>query len=333
MVLVLLAGGLALRGFHKDVPRAYNATEVTRSAQAWTGPRRDASKQQQHARHDAARAACAKHDSSVVRANTDAKSFQETGGWCLPEGRNASSRVALPHGQSYDLPRVHALPDFIMLRFLDRLLRACDPAGDSVCTSPPHLSVLDFGAGVGQYGHSLLAMEPRHRYSGYDGAGNVEGVTARFVSWADLTSPTLSLHKADWVLSLAVGEHVPNPLEKDFVRNLDAHNCCGILLCWGYLREWGRGHVNNHGNLYMQTLFEELGYTLDEKASLALRTQHHPSQAARQRARWEAEAARLAAGGPYWWFSKGVYLLRRRQPDTGPGCRAARCALAEEPVP
>ena len=95
MVLVLLAGVLALRGFHKDVPRAYNATEVTRSAQAWTGPRRDALKQQQRARHDAARAACAKHDSSVVRANTDAKSFQETGGWCLPEGRNASSRVAL----------------------------------------------------------------------------------------------------------------------------------------------------------------------------------------------------------------------------------------------
>jgi hypothetical protein len=32
---------------------------------------------------------------------------------------------------------------------------------------------------------------------------------------------------------LAAGEHVPNPPEQNFVRNIHVHNCRGIVLCWG----------------------------------------------------------------------------------------------------
>jgi hypothetical protein len=54
------------------------------------------------------------------------------------------------------------------------------------------LSVSDFGAGVGQLGHTLLCIEPTLRHHGYDGAGNVEAVTNGFLSFADLTLPPCS---------------------------------------------------------------------------------------------------------------------------------------------
>ena len=62
------------------------------------------------------------------------------------------------------------------------------------------------------------------RYSAYDGAGNVERVSGGFTSFVDLTVP-VSLPRADWVLVLEVGEHVPSALEEVLVRNVHAHNC------------------------------------------------------------------------------------------------------------
>ena len=106
-------------------------------------------------------------------------------------------------------PKVHASADMTNVAYIDRLLRGCDdPAGDADCNLPPRYSMLDFGAGVGQYGHSLLAIDPAHQYRGYDGAGNVETVTKNFIRWVDLSSANLSLPKADWVVSLVVSSLV-----------------------------------------------------------------------------------------------------------------------------
>jgi len=88
-------------------------------------------------------------------------------------------------------------------------------------------------------------------------------------------------------VSLAVGEHVPNPLEQSFVRNIHVHNCRGIVLCWGYLKEWGRGHVNNHGNVYIEKLFQELGYVFDAEASRQLRQRHARTNHESERKRFE----------------------------------------------
>ena len=58
----------------------------------------------------------------------------------------------------------------------------------------------------------MLEIDNRHRYAGYDGAGNVEKWTRSFVRFADMTVP-FDMPRAHWVLSSEVGEHVPNERE------------------------------------------------------------------------------------------------------------------------
>ena len=79
------------------------------------------------------------------------------------------------------------------------------------------------------------------------------------MSWFDLTFPNLSLPVADWVMSLEVGEHVPNVHEATLLRNLHAHNKCGIVLSWAATFN-GNGHVNPHSEFYLSTLLNDLGY-------------------------------------------------------------------------
>lgn len=91
------------------------------------------------------------------------------------------------------------------------------------------MSVNDFGAGIGQYGREL--RQEGLDWRGFDGAGDIVEYTDGFVRFADLTIP-LALPRADWVVSLEVGEHVPREHTLMFIRNLHAHNRCGVLLSW-----------------------------------------------------------------------------------------------------
>lgn len=64
----------------------------------------------------------------------------------------------------------------------------------------------DFGAGVGQYKAAILSRHPDIAWNAYDGAGDIVEYTKGFVEYFDLTMP-LELPRADWVISLEVGEH------------------------------------------------------------------------------------------------------------------------------
>lgn len=67
-------------------------------------------------------------------------------------------------------------------------------------------SVLDIGAGLGQYGTFFARHHPTVRWTGIDGAEGVEEATSgrvRFVELADGLLPSLQ-HSADWVLALEV---------------------------------------------------------------------------------------------------------------------------------
>jgi hypothetical protein len=149
---------------------------------------------------------------------------------------------------SYMLPRGHVKAD---AGVVEVLLRTFAPHG---------WSLSDFGAGVGQYGRALLAREPSFSWRGYDGAGDVEQLSEGFVGFFDLADPTLSLPRADWVMSLEVAEHVPAAHEFAVVRNLHAHNRRGIVLSWGALHQPGVAHVNNHNATYIAKIFDGLGY-------------------------------------------------------------------------
>ena len=124
-------------------------------------------------------------------------------------------------------------------------------------------SICDLGAGVGEYGHAFKAIDQRIAWRGYDGAGNVEQYTRGFVRFVDLTIP-LALPKADWVLSLEVGEHIPPTMEGMYLRNLHAHNCRGIIGSWAAPGQRGTGHVNLRDRKYVLQRFAELGYQPDE---------------------------------------------------------------------
>jgi len=281
--------------------------------------------------------ACAQIDASRLRVQSTRQRNKKcgnlvSGAWCLPEGDDAKKTVSLPHGQSYMLPVVHVLADAPIVIFLDRLLRGCDdPAGRGAmnltafaamapCVSIPRYSILDIGAGVGQYGHALLALDPAHRYSGVDGAGNVERLTNGFLRWANLASPELSLPRADWVMSLEVGEHVPHAVEQHFVRNLHAHNCVGIVLSWSHPPYGGCGHVNNHHTPYIVALFAELGYVYDADASRLLRERHTRTKANTIAWRPKNTPQHAGLGGPFYWFRESIYVLRRAKGLMGPGC-------------
>ena len=195
----------------------------------------------------------------------------ESGGWCLASGRKhrKRTRVSLANGQSYLLPGGHYAADSTVVAALDRLLRPHQ--SDSA-----YHSILDVGAGVGQYGHALLALDPHHRYFGFDGAGDIENTTDRFVKFADLTSRLMRAPLADWVFSTEVGEHIPRAKEDGFVRNIHSHACRGVVLSWEvpsgqHGRITGHGHVNCHTPEYILRLMGELGYVHDSNLTADIR--------------------------------------------------------------
>ena len=274
----------------RECPRPYTAADVEASALLW-GPERERASAMLVRRHTEARADCRRRSTSALAS----------GGWCLGHGMHPVSPAGPAASlHSYKLPKGHFPPDSIVVRTLHELL-----------TQFPTHSLADFGAGIGQYGHHLLSLDSSHRYTAcdapgcksvaslaerpsdrpchsavaspphsvarpclvrgrFDGAGNIEEATDGFVRFADLTLP-LSLTRADWVLSLEAGEHVPRENEFMFVRNLHAHNCVGLILSWANRQQGGLGHVNPHDAPYLLSLFTELGYEQDERLLAALR--------------------------------------------------------------
>lgn len=151
----------------------------------------------------------------------------------------------------------------------------------------------------GQYGRELRPQGLRWR--GYDGAGDVEEYTEGFVRFADLTIP-LSLPRADWVVSLEVGEHVPRELELMLIRNLHVHNRCGVLLSWACCHN-GHQHVNLRPNGFVVDAFARLGYRYDVSRSEAMRS-----------AALRSELRTNFSNRVYGWFATSVMLFVRTHP-------------------
>jgi hypothetical protein len=142
-------------GFHTDCPPNYRIEDVIASANTWDSTDSIAASQLQlQLRHNAAKIAC----QPIINGKKN-RNVQKNGGWCLKNDRNKTKY--LPNGRSYSYPGwVHAPADDSIAETLHTLLSP-EPG--------KFLSLNDFGAGVGQYGHTLLDMDARHRYTGYDG--------------------------------------------------------------------------------------------------------------------------------------------------------------------
>jgi len=128
-------------------------------------------------------------------------------------------------------------------------------------------SINDFGAGIGQYGMSLIRRqfqsEGKFLYRGYDGTGDVELYTQGSIKYFDLGLP-MHLPVADWIIFFETAHLIPNHKEGMIVRNLHAHNCRGIILSWGTYNEVELKSSNLHDEEYVIETFSKLGYYTDE---------------------------------------------------------------------
>lgn len=236
-------------GFTTDCPLDYKIADVNEMAKRQqVANAADAKKLQKI--HDQALAAC-----------HDANSINEHGGWCYRPGNLV--KAGKDSDIDYNLPPNHVQADAGFVSFLAKNVLLKD---DGSCCA----SLTDFGAGVGQFGHALRALLPNLEYHGYDGAGNVEEFTHNYVHFVDLTQP-LHLKRTDWVISSEVGEHIPHVFEKQVIANLHAHNCKGVILTWAVLGQGGHGHINCHSNEYLIHIFQELGYTMNQTMTQAMR--------------------------------------------------------------
>ena len=132
-----------------------------------------------------------------------------TGEWSL---RSHGPKSYFAVGDAwYELPLNHVAPDPALVEFLVNLSHGN--------------SILDLGAGVGQYGRHILHREPRATYAAFDGAVGARAFSKGLVAHAKLHEfhPSL-LPVMDWVVSLEVGEHIPFQFEHAYVRNLHEHN-------------------------------------------------------------------------------------------------------------
>lgn len=119
-------------------------------------------------------------------------------------------------------------------------------------------TVADFGCGhQGCYTHYLTKAGVTT--IGFDGNPN----TRHPLIIADLSKPLSLGGRLDWVLSLEVGEHIPEAYEETFLHNCDSNNTQGIVISWAVPGQDGRGHVNCRSNLYVKDKMKSRGYKND----------------------------------------------------------------------
>lgn len=129
-------------------------------------------------------------------------------------------------------------------------------------------SVIDFGAGTGQYRDGLRRCGLAWR--GYDGAENIANATKHAVRWLDLAVPVW-VGAAPWVLSLEVGEHIPAAGAAAYLDNLARHAGAGLVLSWALPAQGGHHHVNEQPAAWLIAQLAARGFAHDEAGTAALR--------------------------------------------------------------
>lgn len=127
-------------------------------------------------------------------------------------------------------------------------------------------TVLDLGCGNGAYTNYL--NEHGVTCSGCDGNPHTFGISRGTCFTCDLSRP-LKTEKADWVLCLEVGEHIPKEYENQLMKNIHNLNTKGVILSWATPGQGGHGHVNEQPNEYVRELFK--GYKIKKDWEKELR--------------------------------------------------------------
>lgn len=129
-------------------------------------------------------------------------------------------------------------------------------------------TLVDFGCGPAFYVDNLRDLV---NFEAYDGNPNTTEITNGIARVLDLSENFDLKKKFDCVLSLEVGEHIPEQYEEIFIDNLIRHSKNKIILSWAIEGQIGDGHVNCRNNDYIIKKFEEKGFRLNEKFTKQIR--------------------------------------------------------------
>lgn len=131
-------------------------------------------------------------------------------------------------------------------------------------------TVVDFGCGLGQY--QAVFLENGIKSDAFDGNPDTPSLTNGRAKVQDLSVPFNLEKKYSWVMSLEVGEHLPQQYEKIFIENLIRHAKHGIVLSWAVPGQGGHGHFNEQPNDYVKKVMGSYGWYNDVKSENKLRS-------------------------------------------------------------
>jgi len=136
----------------------------------------------------------------------------------------------------------------------------------AICKNNMFKNIYDFGCGPGKYVKHL--NDNNFNCKGYDGNPSTNRITN--CSVLDLTS-NFQLEKADFLICLEVGEHVPKTFEEKLISNITNHVTDKLLLSWAVVGQAGHGHVNCQNNDYVIRKFESMNFQYNQAESETLR--------------------------------------------------------------
>jgi hypothetical protein len=131
-------------------------------------------------------------------------------------------------------------------------------------------TLLDLGCGPAYYVKNFT--ENGIKCEAYDGNPNTPLLTEGLGQVKDL-SEEFNLGKTfDFVLSLEVGEHIPQKYEDVFINNVLRHSHNYVLLSWAVPGQTGDGHVNERTNEHIVSKITSLGFTYIDDVSARFRS-------------------------------------------------------------
>jgi hypothetical protein len=135
---------------------------------------------------------------------------------------------------------------------------------------PKDIPVVDLGCG-----HNFYVSILRHY--GYDAWGiDLVDLGSKWFSPGDLTLPrpvSTDVVKYDQVnmISLEVGEHIPESGSEQYLDNLVSFGKGNILMSWALPGQHGHGHINCQTNEWVISRMYARGYELDHQVTEDLR--------------------------------------------------------------
>ena len=130
-------------------------------------------------------------------------------------------------------------------------------------------TLLDLGCGPAFYVSNIA--EEGISCEAYDGNPNTPELTNGLGQVKDLSVDFDLGKKYDFVLSLEVGEHIPQEFEDIFINNVLKHSSKYVLLSWAIPRQGGDGHFNEQPNNYIINKITALGFEYDKELSQEFR--------------------------------------------------------------